>query len=411
MTPTPPDRAPSRRALALAAAAVATLVVSAGAFVAGTRIAGWLRPTARVVAGPPGPVPTVPRIVAPPLPALKLPPYTDRAWWEAAVAPRRYPSRAAYELASAPLAGPSVAVFVYHQVCPASWPLRNGPDYITPQRLASEFAWLDAHHIATLTPAQMVAYLDGKATVPRGAVFLAFDNGLEGVYRYAYPIARRYGVHFSVFVIGYRTHRTWAPGDRFLSWDQIGAMDKSGVVGIESETFDMHAYETVAPHHFGPDIRLRWETYPRGHYETYARYLSRLRHGLTVERALFLRHLGHYPTLLVWPFSTYNRVAEMEAKAVGYQAAFAVYPGLIHAGALTDRYALPRNPATFMWDAVPTEYEALMAGVRVPWPPTNPSLLADGLARMRLTEPPAQAATTTLSAVPRRAVEAGEPSA
>lgn len=321
------------------------------------------------------------RPTPPPPPAPRLPPYGDRIWWQSALATRHWPDPAGFRLALDGARRPSVIVFVYHQVCPVDWPLRNGPDFITPQRLASEFAFFDAHHVDTLTPAQFLAFLDGRRSVPAGSVFLAFDNGLEGVYRYAFPIARRYRVHFTAFLIGDRVFPHWRPGDKYLGWDQVLAMYRSGWVGVQSETYDLHTFETVAPHRYGPDVNLRWETYPRGHWETYRGYVRRIREAFLRQRAVFLRHLGYAPTLLVWPFSTYNRVAQLEARAAGYRAAFAVYPGVATAGDGLDRFALPRDPATFMWDDVPEEYMDLRGGqLRMSWPP-NPALLTAPLRR------------------------------
>lgn len=326
--------------------------------------------------------------------SLHLPPYADRSWWSAAVTTRHFPSRSSYDLAAATSRGPAVLVFVFHQVCPSDWPLRNGPDYITPGRLASDFAFLREHHIATLTPAELLGYLDGRQHVRAGSVFLAFDNGLEGVYRYAFPLARKDGIHFSVFLIGHRTYPVWKAGDKYLAWNQVRAMDQTGLVGIESETYDLHGKETIARHVFGPDIDRRWETYPDGHLESFPRYARRLRYAFVEQRQTFVQHLGTAPTLLVWPFSTYNRLAELDARAAGYKAAFAVYPGVVARGDIVDRFALPRNPATFMWDSMPEEYDALMDGVRLPWPPNNPAALEAGLERLRASHAAGEVATT-----------------
>jgi peptidoglycan/xylan/chitin deacetylase (PgdA/CDA1 family) len=315
---------------------------------------------------------TRPRVLHPPgaasqaglvPPPPHLPPFWDHGWWVQALRETHWPTPDLYRLAVAAqdMHRPYVAVFVYHQVCPPNWPLRNGPDYITPQRLAQEFAFFDAHHIRTLTPEAFLGFLQGRANVPSGSVFLTFDNGLEGVYRYAFPLAVRYRVHITTFIIGDRTRATWRPGDRFLSWGQIETMAKSGYVGIESETYDLHTYVTVAPHVFAPAVLREWETYPRGHEEPLRAYVARLREAFVAQRLAFWRHLHRVPTLLVWPFSTYNQVAQLEAKAAGYQAAFAVYPGVITSGDSLDRFALPRNPATFMWDDVPAEYSMLQA--------------------------------------------------
>ncbi len=319
-------------------------------------------PAARRSVGPP---PTA----APPVAA-----FSDHDWWAQALAVRHWPAPVGLSLAADSAPKDSVAVFVYHQVSPVGWPLQNGPDAITPARLATEFAFFRARHVPTLTPAQFVAFVQGRERVPRGSVFLTFDNGLEGVYRYAYPLALRYHVHITVFVIGRRLRDRWRPGDRFLAWDQVTGMAKSGLVSVESETYDLHSVETIARGRYGPYVERRWETYPLGHEEPLASYLRRLRYGFTQQRLVFWRHLHTTPTLLVWPFSTYNLVAESEARAAGYAAAFAVYPGVVTPRPGADLFALPRNPATFMWDNVPAEYDALY-GTR-PLTPARGALVA-----------------------------------
>jgi peptidoglycan/xylan/chitin deacetylase (PgdA/CDA1 family) len=290
-------------------------------------------------------------------PTLAVP--SDRAWWTAALAVHHRPAPITLSLAVDSGIHPSVAVFVYHQVAPAGWPLQNGPDSITPQRLAAEFAFFRSRHVATLTPAQFIAFVEGRRRAAEGSVFLTFDNGLEGVYRYAYPLARRYHMHITVFLVGDRVRDVWRPGDRFLAWDQVRQMVKSGVVGVESETYDLHSGEAIAPGRYGPDVEVGWDRFPQGHEEALANYLHRLRYAFVEQRVVFWRHLHTTPTLLVWPFSTYDLVAELEARAAGYKAAFAVYPGVVTPRPGSNLFALPRNPATFMWNNVPLEYDAI----------------------------------------------------
>jgi peptidoglycan/xylan/chitin deacetylase (PgdA/CDA1 family) len=287
---------------------------------------------------------------------------SNRAWWKGALAVRHRPSPVALSLAVDSGMKPSVAVFVYHQVAPAGWPLQNGPDSITPERLAAEFAFFRSRHVRTLTPAQFIAFIEGRGHAAPGSVLLTFDNGLEGVYRYAYPLARRFHIHFTVFLVGDRVRDVWRPGDRFLAWDQIRQMAQSGIVGVESETYDLHSLEAIAPGRHGPAVELRWQTVPSGHEEGIRSYIGRLRYAFREQRLVFLRHLHTTPSLLVWPFSTYDLAAELEARAAGYKAAFAVYPGVVTPRPGRDLFALPRNPATFMWDDVPLEYDAIYSG-------------------------------------------------
>ena len=371
-TPDPPPgrsgRAPSPPRVGLAALAAATAAVAALALTAPMWLPGHTVPGTR------------PRSAAvrPPiaLPAPDLPAPSDRSWWRLATAPLHHPPYSADQTATY-VHSSSVVAFVFHQVCPTGWTLENGAEYVTPERLARDFAFFRSHHIATLTPAEFVAFLNGRRRVPDGSVFLAFDNGLEGVYRYAFPLAKRYHVHITTFVIGDRTHDHYAPGDKFLSWGQIRAMETSGLVGVESESYDLHSLELIAPHRFGPDVERRWEA-RTARYESDGAYAARLRQAFTAQRAAFIHHLGSPPTLLVWPFSTYTGLAVLEARAAGYAAAFAVYPGAVAPSQGFDRWALPRDVATFMSDNVPAEYAYWQDHVETPVEPAAPLATLSG---------------------------------
>jgi len=294
------------------------------------------------------------------IPAMAM----TRAAWRRAVTPQHYPGPAGRLRFAGRVGRAGVAVFVYHQVCPPGWRLRNGPDYVTPARLAQTFAYLRAHRIATLTSAQFVAYLNGRAKVAPGSVYLTFDNGLEGVYRYAYPLALRYRVHITAFLIGDRLRPRWRPGMKYLGWNQVVTMAASGLVDMQSETYDLHTRVRVAAGRSAPAIAAVAPALAGGRgARAYAR---RLAYAFARQRSLFERYLHQAPTLLVWPFSTYTAVAAAEARAAGYQAAFAVYPGLVWPTSGMARFALPRNPATFMWNNVPEEYVDLMRGQFVP---------------------------------------------
>jgi peptidoglycan/xylan/chitin deacetylase (PgdA/CDA1 family) len=299
-----------------------------------------------------------------PFPGLPpLPPFAETAWWEAAIQPQHAPPWQLWPARWASTQAGSVLVFVYHQVSPPRWPWRNGPDFITPGELARELRFFHVHHVPTLTAAQFVGFLHGRERVPPGSVFLTFDNGLEGVYRYAYPLLLRYQAHATVFLIGDRLHARWRPGDRYLGWDQVRRMLASGLVDVGSETYNLHARASTGPGTTGPTL-LRH--YQGGRWEPLSRYVHRLWKGLYLGRWVVAQNVHRWPTLLVWPFSTYNRLAQWLARAAGYQAALAVYPGVVVAGGAPDPYALPRNPATFPWNNVPWEYGWLEAAMRLP---------------------------------------------
>jgi peptidoglycan/xylan/chitin deacetylase (PgdA/CDA1 family) len=253
-----------------------------------------------------------------------------------------------------------VPVFVYHQVAPVGWPLTHGPDTVTPPKLAQALAYLSRHHDPTLTPSQFLAYMQGRLRVPQGSVFLTFDNGLEGVWRFAYPLLKRYHAHATVFLIGGRTLAAHVDGVEaaYLTWPQVEKMYAGGLVAFESETFALHHHHQVRPGHTAPAVLPAWSGPDASTPEAEQAYVRSLAQDFMLQRAAFESHLHYAPDLLVWPFSMFTRIARRVAHAYGIRAAFVVQPGFAIPG-ITAVDRVPRNDVSFMNESLPAELKAL----------------------------------------------------
>ena len=254
---------------------------------------------------------------------------------------------------------PYVPVFVYHQVAPAGWPLTHGPDTVTPAHLAAALAYLARHHDPTLTPSQFLAYLHGRLRVPAGSVFLTFDNGLEGVDRFAFPLLRRYQVHATVFLIGGRTLPNHLDGQEapYLRWPQVERMAASGLVTFESETYSLHHRDSAGPWRTAAAVLPRQSGGASG-VERESAYVHALATDFMLQRATFEQHLHYAPDLLVWPFSTFTRIALRVARAYGIRGAFVVQPGFAIPG-VTALWRIPRNDVTFMDESLAADLATL----------------------------------------------------
>ncbi|MCL6595715.1 MAG: polysaccharide deacetylase family protein [Firmicutes bacterium] len=239
---------------------------------------------------------------------------------------------------------PPVLVYVWHQVAPPGWPLTHGWETVTPAHFARDCAWIASHHLATLTAKEFLRYLEGRYRPSGPALYLTFDNGLEGVYRFAFPILERYRLHATLFVIAHRTLKSHAGGrDRaYLTWPQLRAMLRSGLVDVQAEASGLHGWQRVLGQ---PEPLV-----DPGAGETLARYRDRLASDFAAQRRAFLTHLGYAPTLLVWPFSARTPLAAAVARRYGIRASFLVGVGFAVPGE-TD--AVPRNSVSQGWENLP----------------------------------------------------------
>ncbi|HYB72497.1 MAG TPA: polysaccharide deacetylase family protein [Candidatus Sulfotelmatobacter sp.] len=216
----------------------------------------------------------------------------------------------------------------------------------------AQVRYLTEHGYATLHAADFVRCLRGEAPAPERAVLLTFDDGYVDTWAYAYPILRRYKAKATLFLVtGWvsdapRVRHTledaWAgapaatlppapPHDAAraelarrgpasplaLTWDEVAAMERSGVVDVQSHT------------HTHPLCRV-------GHEINEARLRDELRRS----RDLIEKRLGTRCRFLCWPRGWFNEAAVRIAREEGYEACFSTLPGANGAG--TDLGALRR---------------------------------------------------------------------
>jgi peptidoglycan/xylan/chitin deacetylase (PgdA/CDA1 family) len=112
---------------------------------------------------------------------------------------------------------------------------------VSPEAFAEQMALLDAGGFTPLTTGELgAAWRGSRAVLPPKPVLITFDDGYEGVHRYALPSLARYGFRSSLFVsTGWLRGRYEVPGalDTMLDWDQVRQLAVAGAeIGGHSHT-------------------------------------------------------------------------------------------------------------------------------------------------------------------------------
>lgn len=125
-------------------------------------------------------------------------------------------------------------VLTYHDVI-----ARRGPGSLwfdcTASELASQLDWLQRRGAHFITLDELYQALSKGAKLPPHAVAITFADGYQGFWDFGYPELKKRGIPATMFVhtgfVGDRSH-----GRPKMTWSELGRLQASGLVQIESQT-------------------------------------------------------------------------------------------------------------------------------------------------------------------------------
>lgn len=139
-----------------------------------------------------------------------------------------------------------IPIVMYHHVLQnfENKKFRNTPTTVSTEALDFQFDTIKSLGFKSIRLDSVERYLQGKINLPAKAFVLTFDDGLKSVYRYAYPLLKRYGFNATFFVITSRIQQKpqlWAPDElQFLSVSEYQTM--ADVANLQSHTHALHHY-------------------------------------------------------------------------------------------------------------------------------------------------------------------------
>ena len=149
-----------------------------------------------------------------------------------------------------------------------------------------------------------------KKNVEKNNVIITFDDGLRGVYDYAFPVLKEYGLPFTMFI---ETSKIGADS-KYITWEEIKEMDKSGLLTIGGHT------------HSHPDCsKIDSES---------------LKQEITKSNSIILDKMGYMPKAFCFPYGYYNKENVKTIKSLNcYNFICSSFYGRIHS---YRKFTLPR---------------------------------------------------------------------
>ncbi len=215
-----------------------------------------------------------------------------------------------------PTKGVRLPIVMYHGLLPDT--ARQGDFVIDPALFESDLAYLKKAGYETVTVADLLAYVHEGASLPEKAIMLTFDDGYYNNYLYAFPLLKQYGMQMVLSPIGAATtfyndnpkeqnHEAYS----HVTWAQLREMAESGLVEIQSHSYDLHQNKAGGRKGAG---KLK--------NETTAAYQAVLRQDLTAANELLAGEVGVQPTAFVYPFGESHKEARPVLEALGFEATF-----------------------------------------------------------------------------------------
>ncbi|CAB3689290.1 poly-beta-1,6-N-acetyl-D-glucosamine N-deacetylase [Achromobacter marplatensis] len=225
-------------------------------------------------------------------------------------------------------------------------------------RLVDQLAWLRANGYQAVSVDQILAARQGGQPLPERAVLLSFDDGYRSFYTRVLPILKAYGWPALLAPVG-----VWmdTPADkpvdfggspeardRFLTWDQIREISRSGLVEIAAHTNASHYGALANPQgNTEPAAAIRAYNAQTRQYETEAQFNARMGRDVAAITEKIRRVTGHAPRVWVWPYGAEGGSTLRIAGEHGYQLALTLEDGAGRLGRLmsTPRLLLSSDPA------------------------------------------------------------------
>ncbi|MEN6565047.1 MAG: polysaccharide deacetylase family protein [Veillonellales bacterium] len=126
-----------------------------------------------------------------------------------------------------PISLSGIPVLNYHQVNAESHTQLT----LSPYEFDAQMAYLHKSGYTTITPAQLVDYLQDSKPLPANPILITFDDGYEDNYREAYPILKKYNFTATFFIITDFVGKN----SNYMTWNQIKEMHNNGF-SFESHT-------------------------------------------------------------------------------------------------------------------------------------------------------------------------------
>lgn len=223
----------------------------------------------------------------------------------------------------------NIPVLTYHHFSPTEADLSSVT--IQPSEFEKQLQYLKKKGFQTVTNQDVISYMKGEGSLPKQPVLITIDDAYESNYTYAYPIIKKLKMKATLYVIGSTVRDNndspYPPNELpKLSWEQAQEMYDSGLIEIESHSYDMHRKGLIEGG--GKAALITKPIYINEKLETIDQYKIRVKNDLLTNKNLIEEKVGNQVVGFSYPFGAHSEIAESLLIETGHQLTVTVEPGI-----------------------------------------------------------------------------------
>lgn len=174
---------------------------------------------------------------------------------------------------------------------------------------------------------ELVDYVDRGRSLPEKPVCITIDDGYLDNYLNAYPILKEFGCKATIFAIGSSVGKSTYKNTGIaifphFDYTQAKEMVESGLISVQSHTFDMHQSKTAE------NTAYPRETLMQLPGEGFREYVVSLENDIQLSKKMLEAEIGEPVIGLAYPRGMYNGTVEFIMRKNGIRVTFATSTGV-----------------------------------------------------------------------------------
>ena len=204
-------------------------------------------------------------------------------------------------------------VLCYHNIVEDQYADQGG---VSASDFREEMQTLRELGYSFITPADLLAALNGTTTLPERSVMVTFDDSLKSTYDLAYPVLKEMEIPAVVNIIGYQVEYDYNYNTSLLNWEEAEEMAKSGLITLGSQTWN------CAEPLFSISGNRIYPLVDHKDNESQESYVARINADFQKNNDKIQEHTGQTPVSLAWPYGYASPEAETAMAAHGLMLGF-----------------------------------------------------------------------------------------